>query len=607
MGSQWNAGGGRWLLSAPVVALLLIGAVIAWLVPEAATYVGFVGLVVAIPLAVGLFYFRSKPLPPRERTAWRFVALGLSLFWLGVVIIGILNEMGVDLPAFGPLDVFFITAYVAIIVALYKLTRMDSGGREWVLTIVDALVGGIALAALIWNAFFAELMASLEGATWWEATIAAVYPVVDIVVVTGLLILVLRRSNYHLDLRLVFFALGGAAQVLGDLVFLSRSVGESFAQSEPAYYVNLLAIAFMLLSATIVDRVPRKREFPEAPTPFWALMWPYILAAVLVVVHFENYRRLAPGSNEILLLDAVILIGMVILVRQVYVMYRDRNRVDRKRAELVASVSHELRTPLTAMVGFLSLLDDHPDEFPHEARQGMIGEAADQARTSPAQSRLAAPIPAQRRAQDYRASLTLLVDGTDELSGTTQRALRAARRLGGYVLSVNYSTPEPGDGTAAVRLRIPVSRVQAAIVEFSAMGRILAQDTQVSDLQQGLDELTRRIRDLERRAAQARGAERRQLLAQIEALRNQRVQINRQAAYATVNLDLTTHEPKAPAVTPGRLDRALDDAVGILLVELAIAAYALIVASPFILLGLAAFFGSRAYRRHADQRLLERA
>src|SRR5215207_4299557 len=73
-----------------------------------------------------------------------------------------------------------------------------------------------------------------------------------------------------------------------------------------------------------------------------------------------------------------------------------------------------------------------------------VGEAADQVRTSPGQSRLTAPIPAQRRAKDYRASLTLLVDGTDELSATTQRALRAARRLGGYVLSVNYSTPEPG-------------------------------------------------------------------------------------------------------------------------------------------------------------------
>jgi Domain of unknown function (DUF4349) len=246
-------------------------------------------------------------------------------------------------------------------------------------------------------------------------------------------------------------------------------------------------------------------------------------------------------------------------------------------------------------------------EAPPAQTLSPVGEAADQARTLPGTSRLTAPGPSAGRAQDYRATLTLLVDGTDELSATTQRALRTARRLGGYVLSVNYSTPEPGEGTAAVRLRIPVSRVQAAIVQFSGMGRILAQDTQISDLQQGLDELTRRIRDLERRAADAQGAERAQLEAQIAALRNQRAQVNRQAAYATVNLDLTTHEPATPSATPGRLERALDDAVGILLAELVIAAYALIVASPFIVLGIAALFGNRAYRRHADQRLLERA
>lgn len=218
-----------------------------------------------------------------------------------------------------------------------------------------------------------------------------------------------------------------------------------------------------------------------------------------------------------------------------------------------------------------------------------------------------APAPTRGRAQDYRASLTLLVGGTEELSDTTQKALRIARRLGGYVVSVGYSTPEPAEGTAEVRLRIPVSRVQAAIVQFNGLGRILAQDTQIADLQQGLDDLTRRIRALERRAARAHGVEREQLLSQIAALRQQRAQITRRAAFATVALNLTTHEPKAPAAAPGRLHRALDDAVGILLAELAIAAYALIVASPLIVLLAAAFFGSRAYRHHADQRLLERA
>jgi hypothetical protein len=224
-----------------------------------------------------------------------------------------------------------------------------------------------------------------------------------------------------------------------------------------------------------------------------------------------------------------------------------------------------------------------------------------------AQKQSAAPVAPGGRAVDYHSSLTLLVDGTDELSSTTQSALRTARRLGGYVVSVDYRTPEPGEGTASVRLRIPVSRVQAAIVQLSDLGRILAQDTRIADLQQPLDNLTRQIRRLERQAARATGAERARIEAQIAALRRQRVEINRRAAFATVNLDLTTHEPREPTATPGRLDRALGDAVGILLAELVIAAYVLIVASPLLVLLAAGLFGNRAYRRHADQRLLERA
>ncbi len=241
---------------------------------------------------------------------------------------------------------------------------------------------------------------------------------------------------------------------------------------------------------------------------------------------------------------------------------------------------------------------------------GEAGTVQDQARTlapSQTKSEAATPAPSTNRAQDYNATLLLLVDGTDELSGTTQRALRTTRRLGGYLVSVNYATPEAGEGTAALRLRIPVSRVQAAIVSFSGLGRILSQETRISDLQQPIDELTRRIRRLERDAAKARGAERTRLLAQIASLRRQRTETNRQAAFATVNLDLTTHAPEEPAPAPGRLGRALDDAVGILLAELVIAAYALIVASPFLMLLIAGFFGNRAYRRSADQRLLERA
>jgi hypothetical protein len=226
---------------------------------------------------------------------------------------------------------------------------------------------------------------------------------------------------------------------------------------------------------------------------------------------------------------------------------------------------------------------------------------------APADRRAAVPGPSGTRAQDVSANLTVLVENTDDLSATTQRALRTTRRLGGYVVDVQYGTPQPTEGTATLRVRIPVSRVQAAIVELSGLGRILAQQVQISDLQQPLDELTRQIRRLERRAANAEGAELARIRREIAALRRQRAEINRRAAFATVELGLTTREPQPAPVAPSRLRRAIDDATGVLAAELAIGAYALIVAAPIIVLLAAGFVASRAYRRYADQRLLERA
>ncbi len=347
---------------------------------DLAPAIGFFGLLIGLGTAVFLLFRRSRDLAPRERRAWRWIAFALSLMWTGVLLVGGLSALGVDLPSFGALDVFFLGAYGALITALILLARLDSGGQEWVLTLVDALVGSIALAALVWNFVFHELVEQLAGAPWWQSTIASIYPIGDVLIVVGLVILVIRRSHYHFDLRLVFLAIGAGTQVMADFVFLRRGVGEEFATAEPAWAINMTATIFLVLTAAVVDRVPRKREFPEAPTPIWALMWPYLLAAALIVVNFQQYRTLNPGTNEVLLFDSVLLVGVVVILRQVYVIYRDRNRVDRKRAELVASVSHELRTPLTAMVGFLSLLDEYADEFPADAQQEMISEAADQAR-----------------------------------------------------------------------------------------------------------------------------------------------------------------------------------------------------------------------------------
>jgi hypothetical protein len=236
------------------------------------------------------------------------------------------------------------------------------------------------------------------------------------------------------------------------------------------------------------------------------------------------------------------------------------------------------------------------EQQPADQRDAQLREfAPESAPAATTRGRAAVPGPSPTRAQNVQADLRVLVDDPNGLSTATQRALRTTRRLGGYLVTVDYGTPEPREGTAALRVRIPVSRVQAAIVSFSGLGRILAQQTRITDLQQQIDELTRQIR-------RAKGDK-----AKITALRRERLQLNRRAAYATVDLSLTTHEPEQKAAPPSRFDRAVDDATGVLTSELAIGAYILIVASPFLLLLAAAFAGSRAYRRYADQRLLERA
>lgn len=380
MGTSLNLGDSRWRLPGTVIIFLLAGILLSFFVPATAEYLGFAGLVIALATAGFLFVKRSVRLAPRERTVWRMAAVTMSLFLAGVLAFAISSLAGVEIPAFGPLDTFFLAGYVSMIAVFYRMTRLDSGGREWALTIADALVGAVALAALAWNYWFDRLTALWSQAPAGEVVIATLYPIVDVMVVVGLLILFLRRSHYHLDVRLAFFAGGAAFQVFGDFIYMSRSVGQTFTTAEPPWPVNLLAAVCLVATAAIVDRVPRRRDFADAPTPVWALIWPYLFVASLLWVHLGNYRALDPGTGEVVLLDAVILIGVIIFLRQVYVIYRDRHHVDRKRAELVASVSHELRTPLTAMVGFMTLLDEHPEEFPVDARQEMISEATAQAR-----------------------------------------------------------------------------------------------------------------------------------------------------------------------------------------------------------------------------------
>lgn len=370
----------RWAVAGPLIVALVAAAMVAFARPETGEVLGVLGIASGSLTAGVLIIRRSRRLDRREQTAWRFAAIGLFLVATGVLLTGVLTELGFVVSAYGPIDLFFLGGYTMFLVTLYRLARSDTEGRDWILTILDAVVGAIALAVLVWTVFYNELIETLSRAPAWERVVAGIYPLLDVAAIIGLMILVIRRSHFRWDPRLVFLAVGLSIQVAADLTYLQRGLGQSFVEAEPLFGLFLLATAGYLTAAALIDRAPKKREFPDRDAPVFALVWPYMLAGVLLGTHVVRYHSTGQSGDGVLLLDALLVIGAVVFLRQIWIIHHHRIRVENQRSELIASVSHELRTPLTAMVGYLDLLDENSDEFPAEARQEMVAEAANQAR-----------------------------------------------------------------------------------------------------------------------------------------------------------------------------------------------------------------------------------
>ena len=241
------------------------------------------------------------------------------------------------------------------------------------------------------------------------------------------------------------------------------------------------------------------------------------------------------------------------------------------------------------------------------------GATADQAATLP---------PTAGRLQRYNAELRLRVNDLDALSAATQKAMRIARSLGGYVASATYDAPETGPGSAMLVLRVPAARVQSAIVQLSGLGTILGQRIGIEDLQGQADTLADRItalqgeiaslrRQLEtpdltddaRAQLELRLAQARRELADVRAALEQ---TRTEGTLATVSVSLTT-EQTARLQEQGRLDRALDRALDALAWEASAALIALAITGPLLLLAGGAWKLAAVRRRRAEERLLDRS
>jgi hypothetical protein len=192
----------------------------------------------------------------------------------------------------------------------------------------------------------------------------------------------------------------------------------------------------------------------------------------------------------------------------------------------------------------------------------------------------------------------------ENLSRSTQQAVRQTRALGGYVAAADFSTGETS-GDSSLDLRVPAQNLQKAIASFTELGTILAQQIRVADLQGGYDRLGERIAAKEKLIKTLTGEQLAKEQRALRRLERRRAALAREATFANVSLHLTTRKQAEKQEAPGRFDSFWGDAGNILGKEAIGVLYALVIVGPFALLAALGLFAERSRRRRADHRLLE--
>jgi len=255
--------------------------------------------------------------------------------------------------------------------------------------------------------------------------------------------------------------------------------------------------------------------------------------------------------------------------------------------------------------------------LPAFSRAGAGGTASSPPATLDSAQSTLAPTGGTSRLQHTDASLQVRVPDVEHLSSATRAATRIATSLGGYAQSVDYQTPQGGDGTAYIELRVPAQNVQRALERLAGLGTLVSQNVSVQDLQHALQVESEQIAQLRRRVAALHQAladpalpDAQRVLLQIKLAESKRALAQRlHARKGTVTAGTTARislvlGTERSVVTPlhhrGRLSRMLHSALGFLGLEAMVALYALIVISPLALVAAAVW----AWRRRSVERLL---
>ncbi len=320
-------------------------------------------------LAAALILGATTRYAGRERTGWLLVGSGVASWAIAESLWAVIELRTGSVPFPGITDVFYLLAYPLVIGGLAVLPWTGPMRRVRLRIMLDAVVVGVTLFALVWTLYLRELFEAYAGTPALERAVGLAYPVCDVLLLIVVVLVATRsRSTTPLDPRLALLGVAMLAFAGADSAYLIAEEVSTYISGAWFDSLWLAAYGAFALLGWHLSKGPQSLTRPDATERRSLTLGP---AMFVLVVGVYAFQLVTHGPSALVDLS-VIVVAAGVLARQAVAIRHTRELVERERDELVGSISHELRTPLTAISGFTSLLRTEFETVDETTRREML-------------------------------------------------------------------------------------------------------------------------------------------------------------------------------------------------------------------------------------------
>lgn len=371
-------------------------------------------VLIGLPVTLGLLHAanRSAIYGRQVRLAWTVLALAQFSNAIGDIIWTIEEVVLHQSPFPSLADGPYLAYYPIFALGILLLPRVPLTSSEKLKVFLDAGIVMIASSILFWVLLIAPTIQSSAGADNLTTTLAVAYPVMDLVLIFGLIEMLFRRIKSTGLGPMMLLLIGTSFLIAADFIFMSQSLNNTYVSGgllDTGWVVSYLLVGLasvlqansLKIDSSFQAIVPREIQFT------WPLYLPYLLAGATYILLVWSYNHPLPISLSVLSWVVGGIIGLII-VRQI-VALKENERLykatvqeiaERKHAEneirnlnegleervvertkqlesankelqkakeeaeaatrvkseFLANMSHEIRTPMNAVVGLTGLL-----------------------------------------------------------------------------------------------------------------------------------------------------------------------------------------------------------------------------------------------------------